>query len=137
MIFPKKVCSQPEIIFLGFKALCCKTDFSYISEKEVASLSKNGHFKNVHFLKIHEQVYSTVFIKVPTFCGNMWELCENYVVHNPSFHSPLQFRNINFVSSPTCIFLHDIGRALDQVSRHVLILVPARINSNQLLMIAL
>ena len=40
----KNLCSQPEIIFLGFKALCSKTDFSYISEKEVASLFKNGHF---------------------------------------------------------------------------------------------
>jgi len=40
----KKVCSQPEIIFLGFKALCCKTDFSYFLKKETASLSKNGHF---------------------------------------------------------------------------------------------
>ena len=40
----KNIRSQPKIIFLGFKALCSKTDFSYISEKEVASLFKNGHF---------------------------------------------------------------------------------------------
>jgi hypothetical protein len=40
----KKVCSQLKIIFSGFKALCSKTVFSYISEKEVASLFKNGHF---------------------------------------------------------------------------------------------
>jgi len=53
----KKVCSQPEFIFWGFKALCCKTVFSYISEKEVALLFKNGHFKNVLFRKIPAQVY--------------------------------------------------------------------------------
>jgi len=47
---------------LGFKALCSKTDFSYISEKEVASLFKNGHFKNVQFRKTPGQVYSTVFM---------------------------------------------------------------------------
>ena len=40
----KKVCSQIKIIFFVFKALCCKTDFSYFSEKEMASLFKNGHF---------------------------------------------------------------------------------------------
>ena len=58
----KNICSQPEIVFLAFKALCSKTDFSYISEKEVASLFKNGHFKNVQFRKTHEQIYSTVFM---------------------------------------------------------------------------
>jgi len=40
----KKVCSQPEINFLGFTAFCSKTDFSHFSEKEMASLFKNGHF---------------------------------------------------------------------------------------------
>jgi len=39
-----KIRSQLKIIFWGFKALCSKTDFPYISEKEVASLFKNGHF---------------------------------------------------------------------------------------------
>ena len=58
----KKVCSQLKIIFLGFKALCSKTDFSYISEKEVASLFKNGHFKNVQFRKTPAQVYSMFFM---------------------------------------------------------------------------
>ena len=57
-----KIRSQLKIIFWGFKALCSKTDFPYISEKEVASLFKNGHFKNVQFRKTHEQIYSTVFM---------------------------------------------------------------------------
>jgi len=54
----KNLCSQPKIIFLGFKALCSKTDFSHFSEKEMASLFKNGHFKNVQFRKIATQIYS-------------------------------------------------------------------------------
>ena len=58
----KKVCSQPEIIFWEFKALCSKTVFSYISEKEVASLFKNGHFKNVQFQKTPTQIYSTFLV---------------------------------------------------------------------------
>jgi len=57
----KKVCSQPEINFLGFTAFCSKTDFSHFSEKEMASLFKIGHFKNVHFRKIATQIYFTVF----------------------------------------------------------------------------
>ncbi len=31
------------------------------SEKEMASLFKNGHFKNVHFRKIATQIYYIVF----------------------------------------------------------------------------
>ena len=73
----KKVCSQLKIIFFAFKALCSKTYFSYISEKEVASLFKNGHFKNVQFRKTHEQIYSTVF---------MWAIIYgNYIVGNSKY----------------------------------------------------
>ena len=58
----KKVCSQTNLVFIGFTALCSKTDFSYISEKETASLFKNGHFKNVHFQKTATQIYSTFLV---------------------------------------------------------------------------
>jgi hypothetical protein len=59
---------------LVFKALCSKTVFSYISEKEVASLFKNGHFKNVQFRKTPGQIYSTFF---------MWAIIYgNYIVGN-------------------------------------------------------
>lgn len=40
----KKVCSQTNLVFIGFTALCSKTDFSYFQKKETASLFKNGHF---------------------------------------------------------------------------------------------
>jgi hypothetical protein len=49
------------LVFIGFKALCSKTDFSYFQKKETASLFKNGHFKNVHFQKIQKQIYITGF----------------------------------------------------------------------------
>jgi len=64
------VCSQPEIIFWEFKALCSKTVFSYILEKEVALLFKNGHFKNVQFRKIQAQIYIVFFLKFPYVWDN-------------------------------------------------------------------
>ena len=43
------MCSQPEIIILGFAALCSKLVFCVFSEKEMVELFKNGHFQNVLF----------------------------------------------------------------------------------------
>ena len=74
--YEKKLRSQLKIIFFVFKALCSKTDFWYFSEKEVASLFKNGHFKNVQFRKIATQVYSTVFMWAIIY-GNLY--CRNIV----------------------------------------------------------
>jgi nicotinic acid phosphoribosyltransferase len=59
-IFKKKVCSQPEIIILGFKALCSELVFCVFSEKEMAVLFKNGHFQNVLFSK-YERLFYFVF----------------------------------------------------------------------------
>ena len=54
--YEKKVCSQPEIIFLAFTAFDCISKKWYFSEKLIGSLFKNGHFKNVQFQKIPIQI---------------------------------------------------------------------------------
>jgi len=52
------MCSQPKIIFFVFTAFDCICEKSCFSEKEMASLFKNGHFKNVQFRKTAAQIYS-------------------------------------------------------------------------------
>jgi hypothetical protein len=42
--YEKKVCSQPENIFLAFTSFDCISKKWYFSEKLIASLFKNGHF---------------------------------------------------------------------------------------------
>ena len=41
------------------------------SEKEVASLFKNGHFKNVQFRKTPTQIYIMFLLKFP----HLWGIC--------------------------------------------------------------
>ena len=45
------MCSQPEIIILGFKALCFKIKNRVFSGKFIIQDLKSGHFQNVHFSK--------------------------------------------------------------------------------------
>ena len=57
----KKVCSHIFRIFSHFAALCFKPDFWVFSEKLMAVLLKNGHFQNVHFLKVDKQIINNYF----------------------------------------------------------------------------
>jgi len=52
----------------------------------MASLFKNGHFKNVQFRKIARQVYSTVFMWAIIY-GNLY--CRN-IVHAKTINVPWQ-----------------------------------------------
>ena len=67
--FKKNMCSQTKIIFFAFTSYGCISNNSYISEKLIGSLLKNGHFKNVQFRKIADQIFPAFFVGLH-FCGN-------------------------------------------------------------------
>ena len=52
--FQKKLCSQPEIIFLGFKALCSKVVFCVFSEKKWLYFSKMDIFRMSFFQNMND-----------------------------------------------------------------------------------
>jgi len=55
------MCSQPEIIILGFAALCFKLIFRVFSEKKVVALFKNWTFSECPFLLYTKHFLFCVF----------------------------------------------------------------------------
>ena len=73
----KNLCSQPEIIFSGFKALCSKTDFSYISEKKWPHFSKMDILKMSNFGKCTNKFIPCFYVGYYYY----WELYCGKMVH--------------------------------------------------------